>query len=147
MLHGLPLSRLAALTPLQMPSLPQKRPSLNPLDIPNPPSPPQVIGAIDGSGRIKLVDRNDPAAAPSVDLDLDQVCECLCVCVCVCVCFQGWALQAARCQSALPCFGWTGTTPLRQAVDLDLDQVGGAGLPNKRGGFSPTRVVCRVQGV
>ncbi len=34
----------------------------------------QVIGAIDGSGRIKLVDRNAPAGTPpAVDLDLDQV--------------------------------------------------------------------------
>ena len=37
------------------------------------PPPPQVIGAIDGSGRIRLVDRNAPGGAPAVDLDLDQV--------------------------------------------------------------------------
>ncbi|GBF90353.1 hypothetical protein Rsub_02459 [Raphidocelis subcapitata] len=34
----------------------------------------QVIGAIDGSGRIRLVDKNaPPGAPPAVDLDLDQV--------------------------------------------------------------------------
>ena len=43
--------------------------------LPPPPTlpPKQVIGAIDGSGRIRLVDRASPGAAPAVDLDLDQV--------------------------------------------------------------------------
>lgn len=34
----------------------------------------QVIGSIDGSGRVKLVDKNAPAGTPpAVDLDLDKV--------------------------------------------------------------------------
>ncbi len=34
----------------------------------------QVIGTIDGSGRVKLVDRNAPPdAPPAVDLDLEKV--------------------------------------------------------------------------
>ncbi len=35
---------------------------------------PQVIGTIDGSGRVKLVDKNAPAGTPpAVDLDLEKV--------------------------------------------------------------------------
>jgi hypothetical protein len=34
----------------------------------------QVIGQIDGSGRVKLVDKNAPAGTPpAVDLDLEKV--------------------------------------------------------------------------
>ena len=43
---------------------------------PLPPSPSQVIGSIDGSGRVKLVDKNaPPGTPPAVDLDLDKVRE------------------------------------------------------------------------
>ena len=54
-------------------------PSLIPLSIillTNPllPSSSQVIGTIDGSGRVKLVDKNaPPGTPPAVDLDLDKV--------------------------------------------------------------------------
>jgi phosphoribosylformylglycinamidine (FGAM) synthase-like enzyme len=38
------------------------------------PCPPQVIGSIDGSGRVTLVDNQAPEGSPSpVDLNLDQV--------------------------------------------------------------------------
>jgi hypothetical protein len=50
----------------------------------------QVIGTIDGSGRVRLVDKQAPPGSPApVDLNLDQVCVCVCLCVCVRVCVCG----------------------------------------------------------